>query len=53
MDTPKKKRLNIPVDESLHTQLKVMSAQNGQTIIDYVTAAIREKIKGDEKKGAK
>lgn len=42
------KRLNVSVDEELHTQLKVAVAEQKTTIGQFVIEAIKEKIKRDQ-----
>lgn len=38
------KRLNVSVDEELHTQLKMTVAEQRTTIAQFVVEAIKEKI---------
>ena len=38
------KRLNVSIDEELHTQLKMTVAEQRTTIAQFVVEAIKEKI---------
>lgn len=49
--TLKLKRLNVSVDEELHTLLKVAVAKQQTTICQFVVEAIKEKIERDSKQG--
>lgn len=41
----KTKRINIAIDESLHKDLKIAAAIDGITVKEYVSKAIKEKLK--------
>ena len=47
------KRVNVPIDEELHKQLKVSVAENSTTIGQYVIEALTEKMERDKKKKGK
>ena len=47
--TETKKRLSIPINQELHKKLKIISAEKGETISQYVINAIEEKMKKEEK----
>ena len=40
----KEKRVNIVVDPDLHKRLKVATAETGETLRDFVSKAIEEKL---------
>jgi predicted HicB family RNase H-like nuclease len=44
-----KKRLNIAIEEELHRQLKVAAAQEGVTLVQFVSESIKEKIEKQSK----
>lgn len=43
------KRLTVLIDADLHREVKVIAAQKGETIGAFVTAAIKEKLKKENK----
>lgn len=42
------KRLNVIIDADLHRDLKVAVARDGVTIAQFVSEAIKEKLKGEK-----
>ena len=42
------KRLNVPIDEALHRELKVKVAEKGQTVTQFVTDYIIEKLQREK-----
>ena len=45
----KKKRVNIALDESIHTKAKVIAVLSDITLNDYIEKAVAEAIKRDKK----
>ncbi|MFC1648263.1 hypothetical protein ACFL1B_02280 [Nanoarchaeota archaeon] len=43
-----KKRVNIGIEEDVHTKAKVISVLKGTTLNDYLEAAIAEKVAKDK-----
>ncbi len=44
-----KKRVNIGVEEDVHTKAKVISVLKGMTLNDYLEEAIKQKVAQDKK----
>lgn len=42
--TKDKKYLNIAIDKDLHRQMKISATQEGETIIQFVSESIKERI---------
>lgn len=53
METEKRKRINIAIDEVLHRELKITAAINGTTIKEYVSKALRTELDKENQKGTK
>lgn len=43
------KRLNVSIDDELHRLMKMAVVEQGTTIGQFVTDAIREKLESDKK----
>ncbi|NOZ80383.1 MAG: hypothetical protein GXP63_01810 [DPANN group archaeon] len=42
---PARKRINIPLDQKIHLQVKVIAAIKGLTLNDYLVKAIEKRLR--------